>query len=261
MSTPLEEQENEIEVLQSIYEDNFHLLSTKLKYKHFEINLHGHACNNTETVVSCTLYFKYTSKYPSEGPHFEIRSPEGISDDQNAELVTLINEVIERSVGAIMIFDIVSEVQQKLDEYTDQLINDLTARKEKQAKIKSLAEAEREKENERKLCSGTPVTVESFNAWNKSFLSELAAKKEAEEMKIKKSQSSGAQPVKRLTGREMFLRDDQFDESDLKILEEEGGEIVEVDEKLFVDIGDLDLSAVELDDFDVAGSGEGSFIA
>lgn len=261
MSTPLEEQEDEIEVLQSIYEDNFRLLSTKSKHKHFEIYLHGHACNDPKTTVSCILYFKYTSKYPSEGPHFEIRSAEGINDDQSAELVTLINEVVKRSIGMVMIFDIVSEVQQKLDEYTDQLINEVTARREKQAKIKSLAEAEREKENERKLCSGTPVTVESFNAWNKAFLAEIAAKKEAEEAKAKKAQSNNAQPVKRLTGREMFLRDDQFDESDLKILAEEGGEIVEVDEKLFVDIGDLDLSDIELDDGDAIKKGESTITA
>lgn len=249
MSSPLEEQEGELEVLQSIYEEKFRLLSTKSKHKQFEISLQGHAYDNPETAVSCTLYFKYTSKYPSEGPHFEIRTPEGITEDQCSELVTLINEVIERSKGMIMIFDIVSEVQQKLDEFTDLLVKAIADRNEKQKKIKSLAEAEREKENERRLCSGTPVTVESFNKWNKAFLAEIAAKKEAEEAKAKKALSSGgAQPVKRLTGREMFLRDDQFDESDLKILAEEGGEIVEVDEKLFVDIGDLDISDVELED-------------
>lgn len=245
MSSPLEEQEGEIEVLQSIYENNFRLLSSKTK--NFEIDLCGHANENAETAVSCSLYFKYTPKYPCEAPLYEIRSPQGISDEQNAELIALINEVINRAIGMVMIFDIVSEVQQKLDEYADQLITKLTTRKEKQAKIKSLAEAEREMEAERNLCSGTPVTVETFNAWNKVFLAEIAAKKEADEAKARKTAGScqGAQQIKRLTGREMFLQDDQFDESDLNFLAQEGGEIVEVDEKLFVDIGDIDLSDIE----------------
>ncbi|KAM7537036.1 hypothetical protein Aperf_G00000076462 [Anoplocephala perfoliata] len=243
MSSPREEQEGEIEVLQSIYENNFHLLSSKTM--HFEIDLCGHATDNPETAVSCSLYFKYTPKYPGEAPLYEIRSPQGITDEQTAELITLINEVISRAIGMVMIFDIVSEVQQKLDDYTDQLITRLRDKKAKQAKIKSLAEAEREMEAEKKLCSGTPVTVETFNAWNKAFLAEMAAKKEAEEAKAKKTAGQGAQQTKRLTGRELFLRDDQFDESDLNFLAQEGGEIVEVDEKLFVDIGDIDLSDIE----------------
>ncbi|VDK33395.1 unnamed protein product [Taenia asiatica] len=250
MSTSLEEQIGEIEVLQSIYEDNFRMLSSKPPH-HFEIELRGHAVDNPDTAVSCTLYFRYSPNYPTEAPLFEICNQRGLSDEQNMDLVVLISDTIERSLGMVMIFNIVSDVQQKLDEFTDQLIAEVKTRKEKQKKIKSLVEAEREKEVERCLVSGTRVTVESFNAWNKAFLAEMAkAKKEAEEAKAKKLGVIGGggqntELMKRITGREMFLHDDQFDDSDLTFLAQEGGEIVEVDEKLFTDIGEIDISDFE----------------
>ncbi|KAH9282383.1 RWD domain-containing protein 1 [Echinococcus granulosus] len=249
MSTSLEEQEGEIEVLQSIYEDNFRMLSSKSPH-HFEIELRGHAVDNPDTAVSCTLYFRYSPNYPSEAPLFEIRNQRGLSDDQNMDLVVLISDTISRSLGMVMIFDVVSDVQQKLDEFTDELIAEVKSRKTKQTKIKSLAEAERETEVERCLLSGTRVTVESFNAWNKAFLAEMAKAKEAEEAKAKKLGVGGgggqnAESMKRLTGREMFLRDDQFDDSDLTFLAQEGGKIVEVDERLFTDIGEIDLPDLE----------------
>ena len=250
MSSAFEEQDNEIEALQSIYEDNFKLLSSKPPH-HFEIELRGHGVENPDTAASCTLYFKYSSKYPSEAPIFEIRNQCGLSNDWNVELVTFVSEIIQRSLGAIMIFDITSEVQQKLDEFTDILIAHTKSQKDKEAKIKSLAEAEREKEAERLSSTGTPVTVDSFTAWNRAFLAEIAkTKKEDETTKAKKLGASNqiSQAMKRLTGRELFLRDDQLDDSDLTFLAQEGGEIVEVDEKLFVDIGDIDLSDLESED-------------
>lgn len=223
------------------------MLSSKSPH-HFEIGLRGHAVDNPDTAVSCTLYFRYSPNYPSEAPLFEIRDQRGLSDEQNMDLVVLISDTIKRSLGMVMIFDIVSDVQQKLDVFTDQLIAEVKTRKEKQKKIKSLAEAEREKEVERRLVSGTRVTVESFNAWNKAFMAEMAkAKREAEEAKAKKLGVNGqnTELMKRITGREMFLRDDQFDDSDLTFLAQEGGEIVEVDEKLFTDIGEIDISDLE----------------
>ncbi|KAL5110802.1 hypothetical protein TcWFU_008492 [Taenia crassiceps] len=209
MSASLEEQEGEIEVLQSIYEDNFRLHSSKPPH-HFEIELH------TLPTIHQKLPF---SKFAT-------------------------------SRASLMIRTWIC-VQQKLDEFTDQLIAEVKTRKEEQKKIKSLAEAEREREVERRLVSGTRVTVESFNAWNKAFLAEMAkAKKEAEEAKAKKLGASGGggqntELMKRITGREMFLRDDQFVDSDLTFLAQEGGEIVEVDERLFTDIGEIDISDIE----------------
>lgn len=238
-----EEQESELEVLASIYEQHFHKLSTKSPH-YFEIDLEGHATDNPHTAIACTLYFKYSLDYPNTAPLFEIRQPLGLLKDQTSELVVIISEVIERSLGMVMIFEIVSEVQQKLDEFTDTMVSNVQAQKEKNARLKSMKEAEAEQ----RVFTGTRVTVESFNAWNKAFLAEITAKKEAaaaEEDKKRQKQTAGPGGLlaasKRLTGREMFLRDNQFDESDLTFLAAEGGEIVEVDEKLFVDIGDIDL--------------------
>ncbi|VDN11285.1 unnamed protein product [Dibothriocephalus latus] len=207
MSTAAEDQENEIEVLASIYEENFQRKSSSPPYA-FEIHLRGHA---PEAGISCSLYFRYSKNYPNEAPIFEVRRPEGLTENETSEIVMLISDIIQRSLGGIMIFDLVSEA----------------------AKALSLAEEERS-------FHGTRVTVESFNEWNKRFLAEVREKRALQE---KKAAAQGV--VKRLTGKEMFLRDDKFDESDLTFLEAEGGEIVEVDERLFVDIDDVDFDEDE----------------
>ncbi|KAL7065581.1 hypothetical protein AAHC03_04598 [Spirometra sp. Aus1] len=148
----------------------------------------------------------------------------------------LISDTIQRSLGGIMIFDLVSEVQVKLDEYSDAALERAKQFEMQTAKALTLAEEE-------KRFHGTRVTVESFNEWNKAFLAEVQEKRALLEKKVAASQGV----VKRLTGREMFLRDDKFDESDLTFLEAEGGEIVEVDERLFVDIDDVDFEDEDLD--------------
>ncbi|VDM04450.1 unnamed protein product [Schistocephalus solidus] len=232
MSTAAEDQENEVEVLASIYEENFQRKSSTTPYD-FEIHLRGHA---PEAGISCFLYFRYSKNYPNEAPIFEVRRPVGLTENQTSELVMLISDIIQRSLGGIMIFDLVSEVQIKLDEYSDAALERAKQFEMQTAKALTLAEEE-------KRFHGTHVTVESFNQWNKAFIAEVQEKRALLEKKATPAQGS----VKRLTGREMFLRDDKFDESDLTFLEAEGGEIVEVDERLFVDIDDVDFEDEDLD--------------
>ncbi|BHF63699.1 RWD domain-containing protein 1 [Sparganum proliferum] len=163
---------------------------------------------------------KYSKNYPNEAPIFEVRRPV---------------DTIQRSLGGIMIFDLVSEVQIKLDEYSDAALEQAKQFEMQTTRALNLAEEE-------KRFHGTRVTVESFNEWNKAFIAEVQEKRALLEKK-----AAASQGVKRLTGREMFLRDDKFDESDLTFLEAEGGEIVEVDERLFVDIDDVDFEDEDLD--------------
>lgn len=95
--------------------------------------------------------------------------------------------------------------------------------------------------NCQKKFEGTRVTVESFLAWQKTFLERrtLQRKKQKEELAAKG----------KLTGRQLFMRDTSLNDSDLQFRQAEG-ETVAVDESLFEDLEDLDLGDEDDDEDD-----------
>ena len=91
----------------------------------------------------------------------------------------------------------------------------------------------------RKKFEGTRVTIETFLAWKNKFDAEMA------ELKRQRGQQKDGQNTK-LTGKELFMKDNTLDDSDVKFFEEEG-DAVTVDESLFEDMEDLDLDDEELE--------------
>lgn len=100
------------------------------------------------------------------------------------------------------------------------------------------------------------MTVETFLKWKAQF---------EEETGVAKKREINDREGKKLTGRELFIRDKSLNESDLKFLEDGMyqlfqilfydmlsllGEAVKVDESLFQDLDDLDLSDDDDEDFD-----------
>ncbi|KAF5396325.1 RWD domain-containing protein 1 [Paragonimus heterotremus] len=222
MVDKLEDRTNELTALESIYERSL-VITQNTGLQKFEVRLSGHSDNNSTITVGCTIAFEYTDGYPEEAPVYTITRTEGLTPQDCVKLNELIDSVIQRSLGYIMIFDILSEVQEKLNSTCEQQMLQLV--KAQEAKRHAA-----EMEEEAKF-RGDRVTVESFVKWNTNFLAEMAALKENAIV------DSGP---KRLTGRELFLRDNRYDDSDLKFLSE-NGESVEIDECLFADIGELDL--------------------
>ncbi|TPP65294.1 RWD domain-containing protein 1 [Fasciola gigantica] len=220
-----EDRESELLTLESIYEQNFRI-TQKEGLQKFEVRLVGHAGDKHKVDVECTLSFEYTDAYPQEPPIFQVVKAKALTGEEVAAIEEVVSTAAQRSLGYIMIFDILSEVQESLNSLGEKRI----ARQEK-----ALKERQRrmELEEEAKF-KGDRVTVESFLQWNTKFLAEVNAARE----KNKQSEDPNS---KRLTGREMFLRDNRYDDSDIKFLSE-AGEVVEIDEKLFADIGDIDLS-------------------
>lgn len=94
-----------------------------------------------------------------------------------------------------------------------------------------------------KKFEGTRVTVESFIAWRNLFEADTG-------IAIKRERA--AADSKKLTGRELFLRDTTLNESDLKFLLEAGESIenVKIDESLFQNLDDLELEDSDTDDED-----------
>ncbi|KAK1170410.1 RWD domain-containing protein 1 [Acipenser oxyrinchus oxyrinchus] len=217
-----EEQRNEVEALESIYPDSFTVLSKNPTS--FTITVTSDAGENDET-VQVNFKFTYVNKYPDEPPLYEILETENLEDSDVADILTLIQQQVEENLGMVMIFTLLTAVQEKLNEVVDQIKN-----RREEEKMKKEMEAE---EAEKVQFHGTIVTIENFLSWKAKFeleMAELNRKKQKEEEALKS----------KLTGKQLFERDHNLDTSDIQFLEEAGNN-VEVDESLFQDMDDLEL--------------------
>ncbi|XP_068590737.1 RWD domain-containing protein 1 [Cebidichthys violaceus] len=223
MTDYAEEQRNELEAIESIYPDSFTVLSDDPTS--FTITVTSDAGENGE-IVEATFKFTYVEKYPDEPPLWEIHSQENLEDNDMEDILTLLQQQAEENMGMVMIFTLVTAVQEKLNEIVDMMKN--RREEEKQRKEAELEEAEKV------AFQGTVVTIENFLTWKAKFeleMSELRSKRQKEEEQGGKL---------KLTGKQLFETDHNLDTSDIQFLEEAGNN-VEVDESLFQDIEDLDL--------------------
>uniref|UniRef100_A0AAV2MC04 RWD domain-containing protein n=1 Tax=Knipowitschia caucasica TaxID=637954 RepID=A0AAV2MC04_KNICA len=201
MTDYAEEQRNELEAIESIYPDSF-------------------------TAVETMLKFTYVENYPDEAPLWEIQSQENLEDIDTKEILALLQQQAEENLGMVMIFTLVTAVQEKLNEIVDAM---KTRREEEKRRIEEEAE-----EAEKKAFQGTVVTIEHFLSWKAKFeleMTEIRKKRQKEEEQTGKI---------KLTGKQLFETDHNLDTSDIQFLEDTGNN-VEVDESLFQDMEDLDL--------------------
>ncbi|XP_033112012.1 RWD domain-containing protein 1-like [Anneissia japonica] len=223
-----EEQRNEIEALQCIYPEEFSLLSSDS----FLIRVTSESSSQEDEENECVcaeLQFEYTPTYPDEAPKFQVVSC-SLEEEHQQALLQLLQEQAEENLGMVMVFTLVSAVQEYLNESLD---NIKLARENAK-----LAEEERQRKEEEKVFIGTPVTIETFLKWKSKF------DEECESQRSKQKTASDAQS-KKSTGKELFEHGNARDDSELSLLDE--GDRVEVDESLFEDIDDLDLEDDDLD--------------
>ncbi|KAE8602626.1 hypothetical protein XENTR_v10014057 [Xenopus tropicalis] len=223
MTDYAEEQRNELEALESIYADSFTVLSTTPTS--FSITVTSEAGENEEN-VQVTIKFSYVESYPDEAPVYEIVSQENLECTDTSSLLSLLKDQAQENLGMVMIFTLVSAVQDKLNEIVDQI----KTRKEEE-KVRKEKEAE---EAEKVRFHGTPVTIENFLSWKAKFDAEVC------EMKKKRQKEEEQSGKNKLTGKQLFETDHNLDTSDIKFLEEAGNS-VEVDESLFQELDDLEL--------------------
>jgi len=225
-----EEQINEIEALESIYCGEFEILETGPFHK-FSIEIKSEEYEpETENGLSCRLEVTYTAKYPDEAPVISIEDPENFEDDHVEKLMEYLDEQIKESLGTVMVFTLVSATQEWLNVEWDRIkLN----RDENAAK-----KLKEEEEAEMKRFEGTRVSVETFMCWKEKF---------NEEMGYNEKKRLAEKEEKKLTGRELFMKDKTLDKSDLKFLEDDP---VKVDESLFQNLDDLDLDDEDDDDPD-----------
>ncbi|XP_064618151.1 RWD domain-containing protein 1-like [Liolophura sinensis] len=230
MTDYAEEQRNEIEALEAIYPE-IEILETQPFHK-FQLELKSQdAEDDPEHAATATILFTYVENYPDVAPVMEVAESENLSEEQVDVLLRVMNEQAEENVGMVMVFTIVSAVQEKL--------SDLVEESKTQKQLEEERRIKAEEEAEQKRFEGTRVTIETFLAWKMKFDAEMAEKDRL--LGITETTS------KKLTGKELFQRDATLNESDVKFLQEEG-EAVEVDESLFQDLDDLELADEDLED-------------
>lgn len=223
MTDHKEEQNNEIEALESIYPDELEVVEVE-PFHIFNVVIKPTELQDTDETASCTVQFQYVSNYPDVPPIFKITDMENLDDEHEDVLNDLVYEQISENLGMAMVFTIVSAIQEKIASIVED-----RARLE----IEETERIEKEKEEaEQKRFEGTKVCVETFMAWKTKFDAEM---NELKSRKVKETPEP-----KGLSGKELFMKDDTLIESDMIFLQSEDAD-VEVDESLFQDMDDLDI--------------------
>lgn len=234
-----EEQNNELEALESIYCGELEVLSRECPVK-FQIPVKSEEYDaEAGTGYACILKFTYTEKYPEEPPEIELEDMEHFGNEDDVRLKEHLQEQAESFLGEVMIFTLVSAAQEWLSTNWDN-----AKRSQEEERDRRIRE---EEEAEQKRFEGTLVNPETFFAWKAKFEAEFA------HLKSSKEKETG-----KLTGREMFMRDTTLVESDLKFLEDsedikqfdDDNVKVEVDEDLFKDMDELDIGEENFSDSD-----------
>jgi len=221
-----EEQQMEMEALQSIYPDELEIIEEEPQWS-FKINIESQDPERfPDFAMSSELQFTYTPEYPDSAPLMEVSDYENMDDMELQQLIDLMAATAEENLGMAMVFTIITSVQEHLTESMER-----GAREKEEAEERKKQEYE---ERERKRFEGTRVTVETFLAWKAKFDAERAEDRRMkgfdDTIKLKPS------------GRELFFNDTTMNDSDVKFLiDGDEDESLDVDESLFDDMGDLDL--------------------
>ncbi|AOW04017.1 RWD domain-domain-containing protein [Yarrowia lipolytica] len=202
---PLEEQQQELEVLQSIYPEEITVLDPSTYT--IDIGL------DVQPKGQCVeLHVKYPKDYPEVVPVIRIVRGQAAEEDYDsdeeeveetldyegepvfldaedyAELTSKMQEVAEENVGMASVFAIASSLK---DEAEELHASKVRSNEQKLEQARKAVEDE-----EQKKFVGTPVTPESFAEWRKGFRAEMGLDNiEAEKVKARGG---------KMTGKEIF---------------------------------------------------------
>ncbi|KAK6106336.1 RWD domain family protein [Brugia pahangi] len=220
-------QVEELEALGVIYPDELEVTSNEYPNIALKISLQSHQGKEVPAMFEVTLNLRLSADYPDVTPEIQLFGLKStFSSERIKRVERVLHNVAQENIGMPMIFTIVSALQDEIG----YLVEDLEAEK-----IKAEEKVVKEREaQERKKLEGTRVTPEVFTAWKKKFDVEIRAVEEKEKW------IHEVEGTKKLTGRQLFLRDSTLNLSDVALMQAAGNEI-EFDESLFdEDIDGLD---------------------
>ncbi|KAI7871461.1 ubiquitin-conjugating enzyme/RWD-like protein [Spinellus fusiger] len=186
MTDYIEEQQIEIEALESIYPEEFNAISAK----EFSIAIQS---DDVDGEPSCilSLHVTYTPNYPDELPEYTIEEVATAGED---------------CLGMAMIFTFTSIMKEELN----RVVWDAQRTKEEAA----LEKKRKEEEIEHAKFRGTKLTVDRFMEWRVGFNKEMEALEDKEKIARMKEIKN------RLNGRQLFEQDKSLALSDAKFMEE-----------------------------------------
>lgn len=227
-----EQQREELEALESIYPEEFTVISSENPVR-FRINVHPDDVEDSEGSNNAgehlVLTFTLPDEYPDVAPIVEIEGP-GLESQHEDEVRQRLLALAEENLGMVMCFLLASDAKEWLDNHREHLAQIQEANSEKKRK---------EQEEADRLRHGTLVTRENFVIWRDAFEEEQRAK-------AAKQGQLDIEKEKRPTGRQLFEKDKSLASSDAKYMEEGDAVVsvdhkVPVDESLFEDMDDLDI--------------------
>ncbi|KAK6356453.1 hypothetical protein TWF718_000812 [Orbilia javanica] len=220
-----EEQEQELEVLESIYPDEL----TKISDKEFTIRLSLEEPDvdvDAEGYEAPIIFLRvtYTPDYPNAAPDLSISldSPSGhplTFPADEAPLVSALDTAVEENMGMAMVFTLATTLKEAAESILRDRADEARRVRDEAARI--------EEEKEMEKFRGELVTREVFENWRLAFIQEMKEKKEREEREREEAEAKGRRSGnvsgvgaggKKLTGRELFERglvggmDDEDDE-------------------------------------------------
>ncbi|XP_049298688.1 eIF-2-alpha kinase GCN2 [Anopheles funestus] len=135
-----ERQENELEVIKSIFHDEVEDLRPKNgKWKPLELRLHltPQRGSAKEAYVKADLYIICSSKYPKCPPKLELKNVVGLSDSLVREFTEKLQQLADDLKGEVMIFELANTVQAFLHQYNvppkGSFYDEMLANQQKQA--------------------------------------------------------------------------------------------------------------------------------
>ncbi|KAF2401316.1 RWD-domain-containing protein [Trichodelitschia bisporula] len=200
----VEEQQEEREVLESIFPDEI----TSISDTEFRIStlLDVDPVKEGEEPPTIILSVQYPPDYPDEAPNLDITAPPNapkyahldINEDKTT-LLSALESTVEENLGMAMVFTLVST----LKDAAELLIAE---RKKATQALLEIAAAKAEEEENRKF-AGQAVTRESFLAWRENFRAEMeeAELRAAEEALAEDKKKRGAKAEEaKLTGKQLW---------------------------------------------------------
>ena len=205
----LEEQEMELEALESIYMEDFELLSepgehpARLQLRLVPVQ-GGADREEGGNYVAVKLQCEYTTMYPSDLPKVTMVNEFGLSTSQIQELQKVAMDAAEEYVGDVMVYSMAEAITEWLKENNRPELDgsahsemmerarvaqekeDSAKREEEERKAAALKAESNTEEGIRKRL-GTMVTPDLFHAWNEKFLAEMEAIEKARQDDISKS--------------------------------------------------------------------------
>ncbi|PIC54891.1 hypothetical protein B9Z55_003959 [Caenorhabditis nigoni] len=215
-----EQQEQEIEALEAIYsEEEIQVICRDYPNIELSIELKSNQYDDpSDDDFDVSLGIEFTESYPDEIPIITLAGIEDVfSEERISESIQKLRAVAEENLGMVMVFAIVSALQDEIGDLVE-------LKKKAKEEIKEIEKEKKEAESRKKF-EGTVVTPESFREWKEKFDSERKAVIDAAE-KERLANLAG-----RLTGRQLFLRDATLNLSDVTLIGAQ--DEVEIDESLF----------------------------